>query len=544
MAMDISVYRREPTAEDVLFANAQIKEHESAISAIEGHIASLHAEINDLRREQRQHEQTIRHCKGIATLARRIPEELLSKIFEHCVEDGYTRAPIIVSHVCSAWRKAALAPRVWSHVYVNCDAFGGLARTRFWLSMVRQAPLDITVLCGWNPNWQVTDLMDLLMQHIDQWRTLVIESSTFSQVYRLLLPIVEASAAVPNLREVRVDIAAPFDEPVNEDEADVQSLSRAFAPEKAPRLSRVQFRCDVVPLLPVFPSHITDLSLSVGNSPIQRPLSASSLMTILSGVPSLYTLAIQMPLLYERPFVPSDDPARTVSLPVLTSLTLYGPTNLNEFLPHLHTPVLQRLHLRSLEDAGYRQEPVGPSLLRFLAESTPPLELLELHDIDLTPGAFASAFRALPYLRELRLHESSISDATVQLLHGGGDGEGLCPRLTRLDLRWCGHLNGRALVELVQSRKVDVNPDAMVVDGSTPNADPISEVAVIHCCFVKEQDVLDLAAMTVCRLIMREEDDYCRSMDCCTNVRYRIRLRLKHLPHSSTGWASRFRLII
>ncbi|KAH9933844.1 uncharacterized protein B0H18DRAFT_1115205 [Fomitopsis serialis] len=60
--------------------------------------------------------------------------------------------------------------------------------------------------------------------------------------------------------------------------------------------------------------------------------------------------------------------------------------------------------------------------------------------MDLAPETFAAAFRALTHLRERRLHESSISDETLRLLHGP---HGLCLRLTKVDFRWGGHLGAR-----------------------------------------------------------------------------------------------------
>ncbi|EMD41018.1 hypothetical protein CERSUDRAFT_80667 [Gelatoporia subvermispora B] len=187
---------------------------------------------------------------------------------------------------------------------------------------------------------------------------------------------------------------------------------------------------------------------------------------------------------------------------------------------------------------GYRQQPIGPSLQAFIEGSLPPLELLELHDIDLSPEAFAAVFSALPTLRELRLHESSISDGTLQLLSAP---HGLCPRLTRLDLRWCGLMSGRALVELVRSRNI-----VDLEHGAAPSAiaDPIAEIGVINCCFVRERDVLDLAGLTVCRVVMRETDDYCRSCDCCGNKRYRTRFRLRHMTNLSLEEAANIRLIV
>ncbi|KAH9918856.1 uncharacterized protein B0H18DRAFT_1029913 [Fomitopsis serialis] len=40
-----------------------------------------------------------------------------------------------------------------------------------------------------------------------------------------------------------------------------------------------------------------------------------------------------------------------------------------------------------------------------------------------------------------------------------------------------------------------------------PAADPVEEVAVINCCFVEEQDELELARLTTCRVMMRETEE-------------------------------------
>ena len=56
-----------------------------------------------------------------------------------------------------------------------------------------------------------------------------------------------------------------------------------------------------------------------------------------------------------------------------------------------------------------------------------------------------------------------------------------------------------------------LNPGAAGDDAREP-AVPFEEVAVINCCFVEEQDVLELARLTTCRVVLREhDDDYCRA---------------------------------
>ncbi|KAI8976692.1 hypothetical protein BD414DRAFT_496258 [Trametes punicea] len=509
-------YRLEPTSDAIQAAWDTIHDHESAIGDLEDRIQSLLSRVQDLRYDQAKHRAAIERCKGLITLARRLPDELLIKIFEHCVEDGWTRAPVVVSHVCWAWRKAALAPKVWSHVYVNGDDPKALDRTRFWLSMAWGANLYITVVTSWRmPPRPVMELMAILVERSAQWRSLKIETDSLRHADLILS---ECKQPTPELRCVEIKTAA-LDASDAEGVADLMRLADRFNADFAPRLESASYVSTVVPAVPIFPTHLTNLVLEVKESPSHRPLSAAAIIGILERLSDLRTLSISMPLVYEHEFIPELGADRTVSLPMLTALMLYGPTDLNEILPHIHAPSLRQLYLRSLEDLGYRQRPIGPSLTRFIETSAPPLELLELHDIDLDPDTFEACFAALADLRELRLHESSISDSTLQLLKGP---RGLCPRLTRLDLRWCGHLHGRALVDLVRSRHV-------VDDLTGPVSDPMEEIGVINCCFVTEDDVLDLARMTVCRLVTRETDDYCRTCGCCTNQRYRTRLRMRHV---------------
>ncbi|TFK89927.1 hypothetical protein K466DRAFT_544287 [Polyporus arcularius HHB13444] len=511
-------FRVEPTPEVVQAARDTILQHELSIEAIEERIQGLLVQVRDLRYDQAKHRAAIERCSGILTLARRLPAELLIKIFMHCVEDGWTPAPLVVSHVCSAWRNAALSPKVWSHVYVRCDDANVLDRTQFWLKMASTADLHITFAASWRiTQREINRLMALLTTRRAQWRSLRIETETTRHAESVLA---QCRGVFPELRELSVKTSASTPDGSEVDgTSDLELLLEIFNAERAPRLATVSYVSVIIPAVPIFPVHIRHLDLRIQDSLNQRPLSTDAILSILEPLTELTTLTFSMPFIYIHPFVPEPDSTRVVSLPNLTSLTVYGPTDLNELLPHIHAPLLRRIHLRSLEDLGYRQQPVGPSLMRFLDLSSPPIELLDLHDIDFDPETFAACFTALPDLRELRLHESSISDSTIQLLNGP---RGLCPRLRKLDLRWCGMLRGRTLVDLVQSR--------LAVDELAGAAsDSIEEVGVINCAFVLEDDVLDLARMTVCRIVTRDGDDYCRSIGCCSNARYRTRLRLRHM---------------
>lgn len=552
MKPDISVFRREPSPDEVAAANEEIAKQELAILALEQRAQALIAEMADLRRRQAAHRDSMARCKGVTTLARRIPEELLAKIFEHSVMDGWTRAPVVVSHVCSSWRKAATSPRVWSHIYVDGDNTDALGRTRFWLMMARHAPLQVSVVASWRtPASHLVDCMKLLGRHSVQWETLNLVMTGLHNAWQVAA---QCHRPMPYLHEIKARIEVQFDGTIDGD-PETFALADVFTADNAPKLRSIELACNVLPDNLAFPSHITSFSLSIEESPARRPISAASLFAALETLPALEHLTLSLPLYYEQAFVAEEDPERALVLDRLISLTLYGPTDLNGLLAHLWTPALKRLHLRSLEDLGYRQEPIGPTLLPFLQRSEPALELLELHDIDLSPEHFIACTSAVASLQELRLHESYISDATLKLLIGPG---GSCPLLTRIDLRWCSQLSGRALVDLVRGR--NCRDGDWSCSSGHPAVSRVTEVAVLNCCFVEEQDVLDLARMTVCRVSLRDED-YCRKCSylmrgvqdltpstgtrhCCDNARYRLRLQLRHMTMLTGEERRRLRLIV
>lgn len=515
MDLDISVFRREPSLDEIAAANEEIAKQAQAIVILDQRAQALIAELANLRKLQAGHKNVMARCRGVTTLARRIPEELLAKIFELSVMDGWTRAPIVVSHVCSSWRKAATSPRVWSHVYVDGDNTDALGRTRFWLAMARHAPLVLTVAASWRtPESHLVDCMRILRRHSIQWENLSININGLHNAWHVAT---QCGRYMPYLHTLEAKLEVQFD-PAIDGEPETFALADIFDSTGAPRLQNIHLSCNVLPANLTLPAHITTLSLVISESPASRPLSITSVFMALETLPSLENLTLSLPLHYEHPIIPAEDLEHVLTLDRLVSLTMYGPTDLNGLLAHLRTPALRELHLRSLEDLGYRQEPIGSTLLRLLQQSeATALELLELHDIDLSAEYFSACFNALPGLQELRLHESSISDVTLGLLMGP---DCLCPRLTRIDFRWCGQLSGKALVDLVRSR--DLHTGAQLKPSSIPQSQlregkdaptPITEVAVLNCCFVGEQHVLDLARMTVCRVSLRDVD-YCRKQSC------------------------------
>lgn len=538
-------FPRQPTVGDVGAVHEAIFAQQKEIDYLDGEIEALMRNIRRLTHQKSQHQTRIRHFKGLITLATRIPSELLAVVFEHAASD-WARAPLIVSHVCSAWRAAATLPGVWSHIYVNCDSKDPSGRTQFWLSKAQKAPLYITLEVAAD-SLHLESVMDLLLKHTHQWRSFAI-NTLFSHQANYVLS--RCGKFTPDLR--RVDIRTDL-ERRDADEIEDQLIGFREAFNNAPLLSTIHLSRELSPTSILLPEKITSLYLHLPSWSGPATLSANSIVQLLRSLPHLKQFTVEFPTYHERTLAdrPHNELPMTI-VPGLESLTLVLSPDAYEILPYIQAPALRCLTLRSSsEPTGYAHATTGASLVQFIEQSSPPLELIDLHDVDIPPDDLIRCLAALPTLKELRLHESEIGDDMIQMISGP---VGACPRLTKLDLRWCGLITGRALVELVQNR--GGHPEGM--------ADPIEEVAVMNCSFVKENDIMELARLATCRVVLRPHKDVCRQLystncptyitddvilcvgtkGCCNNDRYRQRLRLRHIINLSTEQRTGFNLII
>ena len=484
---DKLAFRRSPTSADVNAVHEAIVFQEKAIASLDREIDALMRNVRQLTHQKSQHYARIRQWRGLITLATRIPSELLATIFEHAASD-FPRAPLIVSHVCSAWRAAATLPGVWSHIYINCDSrVGPCDRMRFWLSRAQEAPLYITLEVAADGSY-LERVMDLLLGHAHQWRSLTINTLFSSQANYILS---RCGRPTPELR--RVDIRTDL-ERRDADQVEEQLVGFKEAFKDAPCLSTIHLARELSPTI-YMPERITSLFMHLPSWSGPSTLSAISVIQLLEGLPLLQQFTLEFPMYHERSFVYSTEESRVASVPYLESLSLVLSPDVNGILKYIHAPNLSRLLLRSPgEPLGYAHTSTGTSLVQFIEQSSPPLEHLELHDIDIPRDDFPRIFAASSNLKDLRLHESEIDDDIIHLLDGP---TGFCPHLSRLDLRWCGQLTGQALVDLVRSR-------AGQLDGV------IAEVTALNCSFVKENNIMDLAEITKCRVVMRPNEDICR----------------------------------
>ncbi|KAF9469106.1 hypothetical protein BDZ94DRAFT_1245376 [Collybia nuda] len=510
-----------------------MREHEQAVASIDDEIEALMRTVRQLQYKKFQHQKKIKECKGRMTLARRLPPEILATIFEECVRDGWTRTPLMASHVCSEWRIAANVPSVWSHVYVNCDAKDPQGRTRFWLKKSRGTLLRVTIDVR-NDASQLPGVMKILLQQMPRWRVLNINTTLLWQVNYILTL---CNRPAPELCVLDISIVQEFDDTMAqtpmEGGNDIVGLANSFP--QSPHFHTLRINRNILPSHGTLPLSITDLSITLPRHSTRTKLSVDKLLHVLGSLQHLQSFSLVLLRGQEREFEVTSNGTRSVVLSDLTTLIVVGSRDTFAFLPHLLTPALTRLHLRSsLDPLGYPDEQMASYIRRFVEQGEYlGIEILDLHDIDLSMSDFSTCLARSPRLRDLRLHESEITDSIIKTLNGA---EGYCPLLKRLDLRWCGHVTGRALIDLVESRLYHIDN----FDNPSYSLTAIDRITVINCAFVGEQDVIRLAQTTTCQVVM-EANDYCRMFGCCQNERYRRRLQyhcakeIAEIIHNKSG---------
>lgn len=497
---------------DLEYIHTEIHSHESAISVIDQEIDELMRTVRQLQFKKWEHTEGIRRCKGLITLARRLPYEILANIFELCVRDGFTRTPLVVSHVCSRWRKAASIPSVWSHVYVDFDGRDPRARTRFWLERAGNSYLRITLELPMEVS-QLSEVIGLLLEKRTQWRSLVVNSILLANINRTLAI---CAGPFPELHSLHVSVQQEFgggaDQQASDGVQELVGLRTAFL--AAPHFSTVHITRNILPSPNTLPLSVTKLFLHLRSYHSSFNLSLLSVIRVLEALPNLEVFSLALSPGQARHFEPVEDTEYRSSLPHLCSLTLTGWPDINNLLPHLLIPNLKALHLRSSDDLiGMPFEETGSCLLQFLEQAAPPLEELELRDTDIPAPYLIQCLEHMEHLKTLRMHDSEISDHVLRELFGP---YGICPSLSILDLRWCGHFRGRTLVDLVRSRTrppIHVTP-FQGVSAAQPVCAPMTKVIVINCSFVQKRDIEDLALMTVCQVVVLDIDDHCRKYSC------------------------------
>ncbi|KAJ7368767.1 hypothetical protein DFH08DRAFT_32833 [Mycena albidolilacea] len=144
---------------------AQVSDLNSAISRQERILDDMRTRLQDLQSQ----------LESIAYPIFTLPPELVSEIFIHCLPAerltdvvNPSEAPLLLTHVCRAWRQIAIStPALWATFDIN-DMWG-LPRiaeiTQAWFGRARKCPLTVSIRGNLPTNDTLGDFMDTFRRH-------------------------------------------------------------------------------------------------------------------------------------------------------------------------------------------------------------------------------------------------------------------------------------------------------------------------------------------------------------------------------------------
>ncbi|KAG0706514.1 hypothetical protein DFH29DRAFT_1076953 [Suillus ampliporus] len=153
--------------------------------------------------------QSMNLHKRLISALWRMPTEILSQIFHHCLPDFYSLpllsiAPLLLTRVCRRWREVAIGtPNLWCKLHVSFAPRDHWEQQALcyhsWLKRSRGCPISLNVSRGGN---DLTKLQSLLQPYVDQIASLCIDVLDTDQPQLLL-------ENLPALQELIIYIETP-----------------------------------------------------------------------------------------------------------------------------------------------------------------------------------------------------------------------------------------------------------------------------------------------------------------------------------------------
>ncbi|KAK7016747.1 hypothetical protein VNI00_018852 [Paramarasmius palmivorus] len=411
-------------------------------------LSQLEQELATLNR--RRHELLVQlvHPQPILSPIRRIPCEVLSRIFLFCTpqedipcREFATDAPQILAAVCRLWRQVASNnPLLWTHVFVSLPDFHGPTawpcyrtsilhcqeKLRLWLARSRQVPVAIIANVNPLPGHLLFErrlchrLIEQLLPHSYRWRSLALRApiDVIERFAHVPVPILESLLISPLLTE---ELPTTNSSPLPDNLLGARSLRVVLV------------HAPYVLSLPRW-TNVTEIEVS-GVAASLPDTTAAELLNATSQSIRIFRVAVTL--------TATGDIKTACFLPELVTLHLL--VNVRELredrlLARLADLVnamhAQKLCTLSIISAGYRR--ISCSYWPFVRLLPPQTRLHSLElDFDFTPEALVVSVRQLSSLRILKIYHAGyqpLKDLITALTIISGDLETACPDLMALHI--------------------------------------------------------------------------------------------------------------
>jgi hypothetical protein len=430
-----------PSPEEATIIHDDVRTAESRLSPLGAEIERAADVVNKLKCRRDEFSYYIAEHQALLAPMRRLPAELLSQIFSHYCNHGYSKEesrstsfrkhPFTLAQVCRRWREVVLStPAIWSKFRVEFDDYNMercAAMTHAWLSKSGTCPLSLALegRVYEVPTQGRHPMVDAIIPYCDRIKSLDLNIDA-----QILFAFMSKEGIFPVLQSIKINIPHSYG-------PDPPNTWRAL--ENAPALRRVYFHNINHPKTAKLP-WIQLTHLFFGNSVPIEPRKCLDLLQQCPNLESCVFLRIRVTSLNPS-FVHTQ-----VLHSSLRSLQVRARLNLSTFFDCLTLPALRDIHVAY--DLGH------PQFISLLERSRCRIERFVI-DAQLTPRYFTQYFKNMPHLAELdiRAYTSSTSFRKLlqQLTLVGNSGD-LCPGLRVLRLSNEPPLSSRDLINMVNSR--------------------------------------------------------------------------------------------
>lgn len=382
-------------------------EPKAELEAVENDITTLQARLADYERRKRELVSYVEDLDALLSPIRRMPPEIMSRIFEFCGDIGARgphaepskRAPLLLGSVCRSWRALSFAiPRLWTTLYLRLPTGGTFVKQeeilRAWLERSRLFPVSLWL---WNdfltddmPVSFLRKLSDIIAENSDRWKAIFIHFPAYDQDWESFDALVRCH--FPNLEELEISPQFTPWEP--------------FKPELFPKLRELQVPAGSMPnshkTLPW--TQLTHLTLRGG----YRTTNIEELLQILSCAPLLSYLHVEISQYRsERKW---DEQFDRITMPSLHTLVLVTITSheecINHFMDALILPHLRDFQLltRVWDCSRMATAWCHDSFLSLLLRSKCSINHFTLHASNITGAQLREIMEQCPSLVLLKLH--------------------------------------------------------------------------------------------------------------------------------------------
>ncbi|KAG2135379.1 uncharacterized protein EDB93DRAFT_826507 [Suillus bovinus] len=449
-----------PSPMDTQRISHLLAEQNLELELIKEELDRARAEVLRLEAKHNATMEMVQKLEALRSPVRRMPIEIMTQIFEQCVQDEESqepdplRAPLLLCQVCGAWRDLMFSlPCLWKTLKVGFPSatpnWENVMQSRImsmhvWISRAKALPISLTLQHASSSPITWGALMSLDKEILTLGCRIEELCLRFSPLALSFL-LTFTQSPLPHLRRLELHNSNPF--PSNDNPAplflhdapNLRSLSIAWG-----SLDTAQF---CVPW-----SQLTELSLQYDASPYWNPVHNDYLIT-LRECPNLKccSIGIGMTTL-------DADTDMAVTLPNLESMkvrlfcqTLYT----RQFFDALHAPKLRTFEFQNVSLAmGSFASQMEP--LPFISRSAETLENLSFDTINISDVDMLSCLSQLHRLKHLRFLPGPLQlnhnlvDSLI--LSGASQGTSVCPRLESLSLKCSKRVSTDKVTELVESR--------------------------------------------------------------------------------------------